>query len=60
MNIISIRYKYKEEDDGWMHCKEDTSFDELEPEKLLRYANIAVKEILEEYPDAIITEICIW
>ncbi len=59
MNMISIKYKYEEED-GWKYRKDDASFDELEPEKLLRYANIAVKEILEKYPNAIITEICIW
>lgn len=59
MNMISIKYKYKEED-GWKYIKDDLSFDELEYEDLLRHASVAVKEILEKHPNATITEICIW
>lgn len=59
MNIISIKYKYKEKDD-WVNYQDEKVFDELEPEYLLQYANVFVREILEKHPNAVITEICIW
>lgn len=59
MNIISIKYKYKEKDD-WVNYEDEKVFDELEPECLLQYANVFVREILEKHPNAVITKICIW
>ena len=59
MNIISIKYKCKEKDD-WKTYQDEKVLDELEPEYLLQYANVFVREILEKCSDAVITEICIW
>lgn len=59
MNIISIEYKCKEED-NWKFYEDEKVLDELEPECLLQYANVFVREILEKHPNAVITKICIW
>lgn len=59
MNIISFKYKCKEKD-NWTTYQDEKVLDEFEPEYLLQYANVFVREILEKCPGAVITEICIW
>ena len=59
MSIISVKYKCKEKD-GWKTYQDEKVLDEVEIKRLLQFANIFVEEILEKYPGAVITEICIW
>lgn len=60
MNIISVKYKCKEENNWKFYEDEKVLDDGLELEYLLNDAKVFVREILEKHPNAVIAEIRIW